>query len=177
MAGAIIIACGIGILLLILAGYVIVSGTLASGDMIASAQKDMVQEKDEQVHTAIQISGAGFTASVDPLHNLTFDLQNTGSEPIFNFNQTDMFISISQGPPERYSFNGFVSGNTYGSNKTKKWGYRTINPDTIHPYMLDPGEKMTVDIGDYIITVWPHPIAVINVTTSNGITAVERSTS
>ena len=160
--------------MLVLAGYVLVGGTLSSANMITSAQKDMVMQKEAQMNTAIQISEAGFTP-YDADHNLTFNLQNTGSNPIFDYNKTDMFISISQGPPERYSFNGVVSGNTPGSNTSKTWGYMTITPDTIHPYMLDPGETMAVKIVDYIIP-GSHPIAVVNVTTPNGITAVGVST-
>jgi flagellar protein FlaF len=174
MAGAIIIACAIGILMLVLVGYVLVGSTLTSADIIASAQKDMAMQKEEQIATAIQISNAQFTTMGDPLHKFTFNLQNTGNVPIGDFNSTDVFISISQGIPERYSFNGVVSGNTPGSNTSKTWGYMTITPDMIHPYMLDPGETMAVNITGYIIT-GSDPVAVVNVTTPNGITAVGRS--
>ncbi len=175
MAGAIIIASAIGILLLVLVGYVLVGGTLVSADSIASAQKDMTIKKEAQMDTAIQVSNAKwFSPPTGSLHNLTFDLKNIGSEPIGDFNHTDMVISISGGVPEYYSFNGVVSGNTPGYNYSKTWGYMTITPDTIHPYMLDPGEKMGVEIDNYIIS-GTHPNAVVNVTTPNGITAVGRT--
>jgi len=175
MAGAIIIACAIGILLLVLVGYVLVGSTLASADSIASAQKDMALEKDEQAHTAIQLlamptnpweviwgGGVGY-------HLIRFQLKNIGSEPIGDFNRTDMFITKkTDGITQRYSFNG--SRNLPGSNESKTWGYTTITPDTTHPYMLDPGETMTVEIDFLVFGNEAHPKYTVNVTTPNGIT-------
>ena len=169
MAGAIIIACAMGVLMLVLVGYVMVGGTLASGDMIASAQKDMTKQKEEQMSTAIEITCATFRPGGK---SFSFNLSNIGSVPMGDFNHTDVFISYSQGTPVRYSFNGFVSGITPGDNTSKTWGYMTINPDTINPYMLDPGEKMIIRIDNMISG---PPVAVVNVTTPNGITAVNKS--
>lgn len=165
MAGAIIIACAIGILLLVLVGYVLVGSTLASADSIASAQKDMTIEKEAQMNTAILITKAAFSGT-----NFRFNLSNTGSVPMGDFNQTDVFISYNQGTPVRYSFNGYVSGNIPGDGSSKTWGYMAINPDTIHPYMLDPGETMLIRIDN----AGTSP-AVVNVTTPNGITAGNKS--
>jgi hypothetical protein len=166
MAGAIIIASAIGVLLLILAGYVLVGSTLSSAGSIASAQKDMVMQKEEQMDTAIRITKAQFSGT-----SFRFNLSNNGSMPIGDFNQTDVFISYNQGTPVRYSFNGIVSGNTPGDGTSKTWGYMTINPDTVHPFMLDPGETMIIRID----SSGASSCAVVNVTTPNGITAVNKS--
>ncbi|MCJ7794391.1 MAG: hypothetical protein MUP10_00965 [Methanoregulaceae archaeon] len=158
----------IGVLLLVLAGYVLVSGTLASADSIASAQKDVALEKDEQVHTAIQISNAdwGHRPGFD---FLWFNLKNIGSAPIGDFNRTDMYILLEPDYiPVYYSFNGVVSGGSTGYGALKTWGYMTITPDTTHPYMLDPGETMAVNI---TYSNFQHlPNYVVNVTTPNGVT-------
>jgi flagellar protein FlaF len=164
MAGAIIIASAIGILLLVLVGYVLVGSTLSSADSIASAQKDMAIQREKQGGTAIQITNALFIGT-----SFRFNLSNIGSVPISDFNRTDVFISYSQGTPVRYSFNGIVSGNTPGDGTSKTWGYMTINPDTIHPYMLDPGETMIIRIDNSGTSP-----AVVNLTTPNGITAVNK---
>ena len=168
MAGAIIIMSAIGVLLLVLAGYVLVSGTLASADSIGSAQKDMALEKDEQVHTAIQISNAGWGHSPG-LDILLFDLKNIGNVPIGDFNHTDMYLSLEPDyVPVYYSFIGVVSGGSTGDSALKTWGYDTITPGTTHPYMLDPGETMAV------IITFPNigrPNYVVNVTTPNGVTS------
>ena len=166
MAGAIIIACAMGVLLLVLVGYVMVGSTLTSADSIASAQKDMRIKKEEQMNTAIQITNAQFSGGT----SFRFNLSNKGGVPIGYFNQTDVFISYSKGTPVRYSFNGIVSGNTPGDGTSKTWGYMTINPDTIHPYMLDPGETMIIRIDNSGTSP-----AVVNLTTPNGITAVNKS--
>jgi hypothetical protein len=153
----------------VLAGYVLVSGTLASADSIGSAQKDVAQEKDEQIHTAIQIS-ANPIAWSNPLHLITFNVKNIGSAPIGDFNRTDVFILINEGnnAPWRYSFNG--TANLPGINESRTWGYTTISPDGTHPYMLDPGENMAVEIDCTVFGSGPHPTYVVNVTTPNGIT-------
>ena len=169
MAGAIIIASAIGVLLLVLAGYVLVSGTLASADSIGSAQKDMAQEKDEQVHTAIKISTNSWK-NKPGLDLLLFDLKNIGSEPIGDFNHTDMYILLEPDYiPVYYSFNGVVSGGSTGDGALKTWGYMTITPDTTHPSMLDPGETMAVSITYSNFHPQP-PHYVVNVTTPNGVT-------
>jgi len=176
MAGAIIIACAIGVLLLVLGGYVLVSGTLASADSIGSAQKDVVQEKDDQVHTAIQLLAISpnpwevvWVGGSDNHHLIHFKLKNIGSEPIGDFNRTDMFIALdTNNVPVRYSFNG--SRNLPGSNASKMWGYTTITPDTTHPSMLDPGETMTVEIDFLVFGNEQHPTYTVNVITPNGVT-------
>jgi len=173
MAGAIIIMSAIGVLLLVLAGYVLVSGTLASADSIAAAQKDMAQKKDEQVHTAIQISGQVWDKTPGGYNdNLTFDLTNTGDTPIFKYSQMDVFVTVTTTTNylERYTFNGGAMGGMPGSDFTKTWGYMTITPGTTHPYMLDPGETMKVNIGNFEVGGGKDPFVVI-VTTPNGITA------
>ena len=173
MAGAIIIASALGVLLLVLCGYVLVSGTLASADSSGSAQKDVAQEKDEQIHTAIQISGAEiFWDNGAHTHNISFKLKNIGSAPIGDFNRTDVFIKISNDAiTVRYSFNGVVSGNVQPGDYTKRtWGNLSITPDITHPYMLDPGETMLVNIGDTSGYLDEHWKVVVNVTAPNGVT-------
>jgi hypothetical protein len=169
MAGAIIIVSAIGILLLVLAGYVLVGGNLASADIITSAQKDMAREKVGQMDTAIQISNANLNWQ-NPNHTITFDLKNIGSAPIGDFNHMDMFILLNEANwiPVRYSFNG---ASIPGVNESRTWGYLTITPDTTHPSMLDPGETMAVEIDFVVFGNGPHPsLNVVNVTTPNGVT-------
>ena len=172
MAGAIIIASALGVLLLVLCGYVLVSGTLASADSIGSAQKDVALEKDEQVHTAIMISGADIYNHKPGIDNFSFNLKNIGSAPIGDFNRTDVFIKISNDAiTVRYSFNGVVSGNVQPGDYTKRtWGNLSITPDITHPYMLDPGETMLVNIGDTSGYLDEHWKVVVNVTAPNGVT-------
>ena len=120
MAGAIIIACAIGVLMLVLIGYVLVGSILASGDSIASAQKDMVILREGQRDTALEISNAKWK-NIAGKDLLWFDLKNTGTAPIGDFNHTDMFISLYPDYiPVRYSFCGVASGNItgYGALKT-----------------------------------------------------------
>ena len=175
MAGAIIIACAIGVLLLVLIGYVLVGSILASPDMIASAQKDMTIKKEEQVNTAIQISNAKWNDKPGK-DLLMFDLKNTGTAPIGDFNHTDMFISLYPDYiPVRYSFCGVASGGITGYGALKTWGYTTITPDTTHPFMLDPGETMAVNITFDNVDGVGWEIYFVNVSTPNGITAGNKS--
>ena len=58
MAGAEIIASAIGILCLIIFGYVLVGGILNTGENAASAQKDYILQKEIIRNTAIKISSS-----------------------------------------------------------------------------------------------------------------------
>jgi hypothetical protein len=111
MAGAEIIASGIGILCLIIFGYVLVGGILSVGENAASAQTDYVIMKESQRETAIDIpdsSPAPQFSCVDDSWtwfiwtwtwkkcSLTFNVTNTGTEMLGSFNQTDVFVTASE---------------------------------------------------------------------------------
>jgi flagellar protein FlaF len=171
VAGGEVIGAAIGVLLLILVGYVLVGSTLTSSEVVASAQKDLQLQNEERLGTSIEISNAQII-NLEPSHNLTFNITNTGNQIIGKFNSIDMLIansnpSMGGGVPVLYSYIGVP--NTVGNAASQKWGYTTISPDQVHPGMLDPGETMRVNI--FIGTFPDHTTVYLIVTTPNGISA------
>jgi hypothetical protein len=174
MAGAGIIASAIGILLLVLVSYVIVGNNLTSADIIASAQKDMVMKAEEQMNTATQISAVSFYGSW-PNYYLHFHLTNTGNEIISNFNSTDVFVNISPNAPVYYRFDAtsFACGDGSGCGDADlgTWNYAEFDvsgPDIIHPTMLDPGETLSIRIGNFHSNPAKY---MVQATTPNGVSA------
>jgi len=172
MAGAIIIACAIGVLMLVLIGYVLVGSILASGDSIASAQKDMVMENEERLNTDIQFRDAYFEQLTLPTYDLHAHVKNTGNQIIGKFNFTEVYVNISGGAPVRYRFdpNAYACGDAYGCGDTTlgTWNYGEIENDNIHPNMLDPGETLSIRIGKFTSPLTSYTV---KFTTENGISA------
>jgi len=134
MAGAIIIASAIGILLLVLVGYVLVGSSLASADSIASAQKDMTLLQEERLGTAIDITHAHYQSST----SFEFQIKNTGNQ-IINYTTLNVIVTWGTNAPVFYNYRDGYSGT---------WHRIGINPDTIHPTYVDPGEVLDGRIYD-----------------------------
>ncbi|WAC04108.1 MAG: hypothetical protein OS112_06450 [Methanoregula sp.] len=194
MAGAEIIASGIGILCLIIFGYVLVGGILSVGENAASAQTDYVIMKESQRETAIDIpdsSPAPQFSCVDRTWfffwggkecTLTFNITNTGTEMLGSFGQMNVYVTTSENiingpvwfpltpvtPPAPYTFDPTKIG-IGGNVPSGTWSYIQISPDIIHPGLLDAGEKIKVQINNFY---FPNPPAsfTITVVTPNGVT-------
>ena len=177
MAGAIIIACAIGVLLLVLVGYVIVGGTLASADSIASAQKDMVMKNGEQLNTLVTITPGSEVYfdkySLPPdYYLLHIHVKNTGNLMLSTFDSAEVYVNISGGAPVRYTFdpNAYACGdaNGCGDATLRTWNYGAIENDVIHPNMLDPGETLSIRIGKFSSPLTSYTV---KFTTANGVSA------
>ncbi len=198
MAGAEIIASGIGILCLIIFGYVLVGGILSTGENAVSAQNDYVLMKGSQRETAINIPSLppeqpAFNCVDDSWDtytwkncNLTFYINNTGTEMIGSFSQTDVYVSVSEDiikgsapspldvltQADKVTHLKFDPTNITvgGKEPDGTWSYIQISPDIIHPGMLDPNEKMKVQINNYTFLLQIPDSYTIKVVTPNGVT-------
>lgn len=160
MAVAEIIGAAIGILLLVVVAYVIVGGTLAAGETIANAQKDLAQLSEARLRTSISLNK---TETAMSGQGLNFSVTNTGNEMIGDFTHLDILISSGgvSGGYQHLTYNN----STCGTDGT--WCiYGDLVPDTIHPRQLDPGEKMWV----WATFTGGSPVW-FQVTTGNGINA------
>jgi len=154
MAGAEIIGAAIGVLLLILVGYLMIGSALITAEVVTSAQKDITIQNEARLQTVFTISGI-YSSSV-----LTVNIVNSGSETIGDFNHMDVYVTQQGGSPAYHSFT--VTGiGVAGSS----WNCTGISPDNIHPGMLDPDETMVVMISGFA----SKPIAV-SVSTATGVT-------
>jgi len=158
MASAEIIGAAIGILLMMIVAYLLVGSTLTAAEIVTTAQKDVTLQNEARMRTSIIIFNPTVNTAADPSF-INFYLNNTGSEPISDFSHMDIFTSYLNAPGyQRYTYN------TGGAVWT--WKYDTINPDLIHPQVLDPGEVM------YICVTYPFSNPKPNwtlVSTANGV--------
>jgi hypothetical protein len=170
MAGADVIEAAIGITLLLIVSYVVLGSITTAATTVNAAQKDMtlIQEQGLGTSITILILLASYVPATSS-HQITFGLKNTGSEPIRNFNSTDVIISVQGEVPVRYSFAADKVG-TGGDGSSKTWSYMTISPDTMQVGVLDPGETMSVQINNVVISGSPHTIS-LTVATPNGVSA------
>jgi len=171
MAGAIIITSAIGILLLLLVGYVLVGSTLSSADITATAQKDMTLLKEVQMNTNIDVADADIWWHTDH-HELFFSVQNTGNDMIKDVSNMGVVIIPDSPQVPTYYKNGTGSGLTW-----KSWGFHTeqegwsdyqweyIEVNNIGQW--DPGEYLYGFIDNIPSTYEPD---IVYVFTANGVT-------
>ena len=89
MGFASIVATALGIILLIVTTYVLVSGVLVASETVVAAQKDMTAIQVKMLGTSLEIT------NTNPLLNSTIisiEFSNTGNEPIRDFDKMDIYI-------------------------------------------------------------------------------------
>lgn len=124
MGFASIVASALGIILLIVTAYVLVSGVLVASETVVSAQKDMTAIQVEMLGTSLEIT------DTYPLPNSTFisvEFSNTGNEPIRDFENMDLFIK--------------TTGNQYRYSNPSHWttSIKQLNPGQSTSITFDPG--------------------------------------
>jgi flagellar protein FlaF len=160
MAVAEIIGAAVGVLLLIIVAYVVVGGTLTAGETISNAQKDLTLQQEARLQTRLEIADKDKNGPV-----INISITNTGTEAIRDFSHMVIFTHTN-GDTAGYRHLTYES--SCGIEGT--WCIPAslgISPDTIHPGVLDPGEKM------WIMAVSPAGTAPdwCQVTTGNGVYA------
>ena len=153
MAAASLVATALGIILLLVTGYVLVGGALTSSQVVMDAQKDMTAAQVEMMATGMEITGV--SSSVNPLY---VQVRNIGNVPILDFEHTDLFLFPPDADPARIHYSSTGGGNT--------WQRLSIEPDLIYPNQWDPGEELNISVS-YTGTA---PKAV-KITTANGVSA------
>lgn len=135
MAVSEIIGAAVGVMLLIIVAYVVVSGTLFAGETVATAQKDLTLQQEARIRTSFSI-----TDQVNASGMINANITNTGTEIIGDFKHMDVIVydkDLNQYQVYPYSVNAL---------DPNKWGIETQYNDFIHPYELDPGEKFRIRI-------------------------------
>ena len=123
MGFASIIATALGIILLIVTAYVLVSGVLVASETVVAAQKEM---------TAIQVEMLGTSLNVTYLVS-DIIIENNGNEPIRDFDKLDVYVVDSSSGPTLYRY-------------PSDW---TIIPPSPTKKQLNPGEEMTINLTSY----------------------------
>jgi flagellar protein FlaF len=149
-----IIAAAVGVMLLIVVGYVVVGATITTAETVTNAQKDVTLQNEMRLGTAIVIT--------DPVHsssNITSNITNTGTEIISDFRHMDVIVHDTGS--NDYQVCTYDSGGNPGT-----WDITNRYQDFIHPSELDPGEKYQIRVA----TRGSSP-SWFQITTSNGVYA------
>lgn len=153
MAGAEIIGAAIGVLLLILVGYLLIGSALTTAEVVTAAQKDIAIQNEVQLGTK-----ASILAPTGDATTFRFRLDNTGSEIIGDFSHVDIFSYESTSGYRRYTYTPSSNANV------GEWTIIKFDQDFVHPSLLDPDESV------WICATYPLPKPVsILVSTANGI--------
>ncbi|WP_342675835.1 hypothetical protein [Methanofollis sp. UBA420] len=133
MGAGSLVTAAISIVLLVVVAYAIIGGVLVTADVVATAHKDQVQVQESRLHTSVAI--VGHSADAGTIYVL---VENTGSEPVLTFDRMAVFTAVDNATPVYYLYNPSGGPGT--------WSWVSIQPDTIHPHELDPGETMNISI-------------------------------
>jgi archaeal flagellar protein FlaF len=155
MAVAGIIAAAVGVMLLIVVGYVVVGATITTAETVTSAQKDVTLQNEVRLGTAIVITDQKNNSSI-----ITSNISNTGTEIISDFNHMDVLV-YDTGSNEYQICTYNASSSAPGT-----WVVSNHYQDFIHPTELDPGEKYQIRVA----TGGSSPYW-FQITTSNGVYA------
>lgn len=157
MAVAEIIGAAIGVLLLVVVAYLLVGSTLTAAETVANAQKDLTMQNEARIHTNLNLN----TSEIHPEGSgLNFSVTNSGNEIISDFSHVDIYTYNASGAYQYYIYD---APNTGGAGN---WTITSFENDYIHPYMLDPGEKM------WIKATFPGVTPLrLQITTGNGVSA------
>lgn len=131
MSAGPLVASGIGILLLVITAYVLVGGTLATTEVVVEAQNNLAMQQESRMRTAIAIQNMALAGD----QALSVEVVNTGSEPIVDIPSIDVYLHIGDAPVYVPHQEGEIH-----------WLPTGIEPDTIHPGQLDPGEVLTLQV-------------------------------
>ena len=117
MAVAGIIAAAVGVMLLIVVGYVVVGATITTAETVTSAQKDVTLQNEIRLGTAFNITDPQKSISnITSIVSITANISNTGNEIISDFRHMDVIVYDSN------SINYQIcTYNTSGSLGDKQW--------------------------------------------------------
>jgi len=157
MGAGTIIASAIVIVLLIITGYVLIGGTLATAQIMMAAQRAAAEKENQRIHTQIEILNV--SANLGSSQAL-IEVKNTGSELIRDFDHMEVYLLQNQTPDAYIPY-------TYTNLSVPfNYIYRIIPPDLVHPGLLDPGEVANITV---LYDATRGDPSWVKVTTANGV--------
>jgi len=153
MAAASLVATAFGIIIILVTAYVLAGSTLATTEVVTTAQKDMTELQVKMLGTSIQYVNSSIAS--DGI--VYIEIENTGREPINGYNYMDVYLLSSERGPILYR---------YKSNSDEGWWDYSPPLGRINPSQWDPGEIINITVKYFGIT----PVS-FKVVTPNGISA------
>ncbi|OPY43787.1 MAG: hypothetical protein A4E42_01226 [Methanoregulaceae archaeon PtaU1.Bin222] len=157
MAAATLVATAFGIIIIIVTAYVLAGGTLLTSEVVINAQKDTTDLQVKMLGTSMTV--LSHTSGGSPLY---IELQNTGREPIRDFQYIDVYLhdpinGWSLFPYKNTTADGYWTKIiiTDGDHLTEK----------IYPNQWDPDEILNISVSYSTITPDYYKIV-----TGNGVT-------
>lgn len=147
-----------GVILLVIVAYVVVSGTLFAGETMANTQKDITLLQEARLRTALSLTD--LVNSTSQPYIVSANITNTGTEIIGDFKHMDVIVYDNEdGVYEVCSYNQDLD--TRGH-----WKITDYYGEFIHPGELDPGEVYQIQITTVAnVPKW------FQITTANGVYA------
>jgi flagellar protein FlaF len=136
MAVAGIIGAAVGVLLLIVVAYVVVSATITTAETVSNAQKDLTLQNEMRIRTVFTITDPQNSSSI-----ITSNVSNTGTEIISDFNHMDVIVYDTESNDYQVCIY-----DASGSGNPGTWDITNRYQDFIHPFELDPGEKYQIRV-------------------------------
>lgn len=152
MAAASLVATAVGVLLLLITGYLLAGGIIVLTETAVAAEKDMNAVNLNKLGTSIRIEGSSMNGTV-------LTLNNTGSERISDFASMDVYLKANNSAIEYYPYNENPS--------ERGWTVTTIVPNYINLGSWDPGETMTITVNNPL----NGPYIWAQVTAPNGVSS------
>jgi flagellar protein FlaF len=134
-----VIAAMVSISILLLASYVCSNGGFYMADEITDSVMKMQENENDILKTGIEITG-NYTDEAD----IFVFLLNTGSTKIEDFNHMDIIVNYTNTSGNAKTI--WIPYQEDAGNLENRWIVRSISPDLINPGILDPDEKMELQI-------------------------------
>jgi hypothetical protein len=158
MAVSEIVGAAVGVMLLIIVAYVVVSSTLFTAETVATTQKDLTLREEARLRTAFSITDQFNETETSSIIYAT--ITNTGAETIGDFFHMDVIVYDR----ELMDYRTCTYDETGGTAGT--WNIVSRFDEFIHPYALDAGERYQIRIMSY-----GNQPKWFQVTTANGVYA------
>jgi flagellar protein FlaF len=156
MAVSEIIGAAVGVILLVIVAYVVVSSTLIAAETMANTQKDLTLLQEARIRTSVSIADPEFNESI-----IHANITNSGTEIISDFKHMDVLVYDNE--RNDYQIYPYAPGEPV---TPATWGIQDRYNEFIHPYELDPGETYQIRIN----TLGRSP-GWFQITTANGVSA------
>lgn len=134
-----VIAAMVSVAIILLASYVCSNGGFYMADEITDSVIEMQENENEIMKTEIEITNI----SADEAY-IFVSLNNTGSTRIGDFDHMDVIVNYSN--TSDYAKTIWIPYQEDEGKLENRWIIRGIRPDLINPGILDPDEKMELQI-------------------------------
>jgi archaeal flagellar protein FlaF len=138
-----LVAAGVGLIIIIAVSYSLFSGFTASINSMTDTMKNVMDQKEAQMNTAITVEYDYVNVSDN---NITFVMHNTGDTKITNISSLQMIISFYGRTNTSSPLTYWIPYTSDINSTDLGWTVLGITPDFVDPGMWNPGEAMACKV-------------------------------